>query len=375
MDDVPHHHRRPLVWVVGATCVLAVLTAAGIKGVASESDASDCGADALTLEVAIEAYRAMHDQTPASESDLVSGGLLRSESDAFDVVDGAVVPEPRSGCAAPPAPATVPAAAAAPTTVGTARTSTTSLPAGTCSAVDGALDVIADLDADADPGHLADELDTVASLLREARPLADLSLRGDLADLAAVAAIFSDQATQLSEARRTAVAATAAVIDDVIAAIPGFLRYYYTRELLTSSAPSITAECQFPWLEASAERDVEALASALEMFLRSPLGDDVRFAPLVEIGSAMSDTRGMRPASALTAEFDRCAGDPDADRYGDNPGCDALQDACADRDMLACNDLYFSSPAMSAYEAFGISCGERVVFGDIGFAGYCEELD
>jgi hypothetical protein len=30
---------------------------------------------------------------------------------------------------------------------------------------------------------------------------------------------------------------------------------------------------------------------------------------------------------------------------------------------------------MSAYEAFGISCGERVVFGDIGYSGYCEELD
>jgi hypothetical protein len=45
--------------------------------------------------------------------------------------------------------------------------------------------------------------------------------------------------------------------------------------------------------------------------------------------------------------------------YGDDPELDALWDACADGDWAACDELYWSSPVSSDYEAFGASCGDR----------------
>jgi hypothetical protein len=47
------------------------------------------------------------------------------------------------------------------------------------------------------------------------------------------------------------------------------------------------------------------------------------------------------------------------DGYGDDPALDALWDACADGDMVACDELYWSTPVGSEYEAFGATCGER----------------
>ena len=49
----------------------------------------------------------------------------------------------------------------------------------------------------------------------------------------------------------------------------------------------------------------------------------------------------------------------DGDDYGDNPELDALHDACTAGDAEACDELYWSSPIGSAYEAYGNTCGDR----------------
>ena len=48
-----------------------------------------------------------------------------------------------------------------------------------------------------------------------------------------------------------------------------------------------------------------------------------------------------------------------ANTYGDDPVLDGLWDACAAGDMLACDDLYTRAPAGSEYEWYGDSCGWR----------------
>jgi hypothetical protein len=45
--------------------------------------------------------------------------------------------------------------------------------------------------------------------------------------------------------------------------------------------------------------------------------------------------------------------------YGDDPALDALWDACAFGDGVACDDLFHSAPLGSDYEQFGNSCGGR----------------
>jgi hypothetical protein len=49
----------------------------------------------------------------------------------------------------------------------------------------------------------------------------------------------------------------------------------------------------------------------------------------------------------------------DAFRYGDDPGLDALWDACAAGEGKACDDLYHAAPIDSEYENFGYTCGDR----------------
>lgn len=49
----------------------------------------------------------------------------------------------------------------------------------------------------------------------------------------------------------------------------------------------------------------------------------------------------------------------EGDDYGDNAELDALYDACTGGDAEACDELYWSSPVGSAYEAYGNTCGDR----------------
>jgi hypothetical protein len=239
-----------------------------------------------------------------------------------------------------------------------------------------ALETIANLESTA-AGQIVAELDSAASLLREARSESEPAIRSDLEKVTTIAIAISEQVTRLDEARVGADAATAATIDRLIAAIPRFLRAFYSREVLATATPELTSECEVPWAGASLEDDLEAFNDALAAVLDSPLAEDPQFAALIEWGTQVVEdaARPEPPMSELNEEFDRCSGDGIADKYGDNDGCDALHDACAERDLLACNDLYFASTVASAYEAFGATCGERAGFGDTAFAGHCEELD
>lgn len=56
--------------------------------------------------------------------------------------------------------------------------------------------------------------------------------------------------------------------------------------------------------------------------------------------------------------------------YGDNAELDALWDACADGDMVACDDLYRTSGLGTEYERFGDTCGGRTDGG-----AYCAGTD
>ncbi|HEX4982956.1 MAG TPA: hypothetical protein VFV63_14715 [Ilumatobacteraceae bacterium] len=58
----------------------------------------ECEQERALLEVAMEAYFAVNGSAAASEADLVSADLLRSELGGYDIVDGAIVAAPDSIC-------------------------------------------------------------------------------------------------------------------------------------------------------------------------------------------------------------------------------------------------------------------------------------
>lgn len=62
------------------------------------------------------------------------------------------------------------------------------------------------------------------------------------------------------------------------------------------------------------------------------------------------------------------AGEPNG--YGDDPGLDALYDACTGGDMASCDSLYDESPFGSDYETYGDTCGETR---EAGTGLYCVE--
>jgi hypothetical protein len=59
----------------------------------------------------------------------------------------------------------------------------------------------------------------------------------------------------------------------------------------------------------------------------------------------------------------------DVDTYGDDPALDALWDACAGGDDAACEELFYSSPVDSGYEAFALTCGGRATEETFGCVG------
>lgn len=70
--------------------------------------------------------------------------------------------------------------------------------------------------------------------------------------------------------------------------------------------------------------------------------------------SALSEEGTQDPAEGTTT-----AG---AQNYGDDPTLDALWDACEGGSGTACDELYFSSEAGTAYEQFANTCGNRVEY-------------
>ena len=94
----------------------------------------------------------------------------------------------------------------------------------------------------------------------------------------------------------------------------------------------------------------------------------------VALNAELTDRDMTVALSGRQDDYDRCWLDVQAAAYGDNRGCDALHDACDARDLLACNDLYWSSEPGSEYEDFGATCGGRADLLDPAGAGFCERL-
>jgi hypothetical protein len=65
-------------------------------------------------------------------------------------------------------------------------------------------------------------------------------------------------------------------------------------------------------------------------------------------------------------------GEPLSPVPGPDPVLTAYMQGCFEGDYQACDDLYFESPPMSAYEEYAATCGGRVKFGAV---MYCTDLD
>ena len=85
------------------------------------------------------------------------------------------------------------------------------------------------------------------------------------------------------------------------------------------------------------------LASCDDLYYDSAIGSDYE-----AFGSTCGETTDQ--------VFGRCSV-ADADTYGDNAELDVLWDACADGDLVSCDDLYYGSGIGTQYEAFGSTCG------------------
>lgn len=80
-----------LLIVIVILGILATVTVFAVQGITDRGKESVCDADRKTYEVAVEAYWAQNGAYPATDADLVTGGLLKAESDNYDVGTGGAV--------------------------------------------------------------------------------------------------------------------------------------------------------------------------------------------------------------------------------------------------------------------------------------------
>jgi len=314
--------------------------------------------------------------------------MIRSASSLYDVSNGQLVLAAGSPCPAPQAEIGGSADAAkdsTPDSIDSVETTTvtdvstvsatTTEPSDTCASVGIALDRLARYGFD-DVVASSSELAAIVRVMRTAIREARTAVRADMETVAGVVDVFADQLAALEDRRPTADASTTAVIDELTEALARYVRLIPGREVLAEWAPEFAADCELMSVGARMNRAWYEFDEALAAFLETDLADDPAFAPLVEMSTSPEEAdRGKTALSTMVADFDECRETFTAQDLGDNDGCDALYHACDERDLLACNDLYFSTLAGSPYSAFAASCGNRVRVGDYGFGGYCEELD
>jgi hypothetical protein len=103
-------------------------------------------------------------------------------------------------------------------------------------------------------------------------------------------------------------------------------------------------------------------ASCDELYSSAPSGSDYE-----EFGATCGgQTDGTEFCDTAEEALPEDSTTTGAQNYGDDPALDALWDACEAGSGTACDDLYWESESGSAYEDFGITCGNRVEF-----AGSC----
>ena len=116
-------------------------------------------------------------------------------------------------------------------------------------------------------------------------------------------------------------------------------------------------------------------AEVIECVLRLG-GRDLRVGPLDEAArdELVALCRSVRPElAAADVDFDPPETLADVDRgpwtRGDDPALDELWAACEAGDGSACDRLFAEAPVGSAYEVFGLTCGDRPDVLD------CQDLD
>jgi hypothetical protein len=118
------------------------------------------------------------------------------------------------------------------------------------------------------------------------------------------------------------------------------------------------------WMACDAEDD----GACDELFFSSPVGSGYEAFARSCGGRRTSSSGGCHvgsdPVPVATTPPGRAG-----DGYGDNPGFDALWDACDGGIHDACDDLWGMSPLGSGYEAFASTCGNTTVATD----GGCSE--
>jgi hypothetical protein len=217
--------------------------------------------------------------------------------------------------------------------------------------------------------QVTDDLDGLASSAPAAMQ-SDLQQLTSQLDGLATAIGELDSASVSSDEQR-------ATNDALVAAVPFYLRTVASREGLAGPYPSLVVACELRSNGLDAANDMIVFSDALNAFLASDNADAPEFETLAQLADVTDHTRRGRTAmSTFVSAFNDCRGEPDAETYGDNPGCDRLHDACETGDLLACNDVYYSSPLRSGYETFGYFCGDRLTVGQQSnaFGGYCELL-
>jgi general secretion pathway protein G len=84
-----------LLIVIVLLGLLAGITVFAVGGITERGKTSTCEADRRVVEAAIEIYKSSSSSTAqVTEADLVAAGFLRSESANWNIVAGAVVPDP-----------------------------------------------------------------------------------------------------------------------------------------------------------------------------------------------------------------------------------------------------------------------------------------
>ena len=125
-----------------------------------------------------------------------------------------------------------------------------------------------------------------------------------------------------------------------------------------SPPPGDSAELDALWLGCQAGDFV----ACDDLYLESPAGSSYE---------SFGDTCGYRndPSGYCEDLYGGVSGAADFGRYGSDSYLDRLWDECDLGDFVSCDDLYLESPAGTAYEQFGDTCGNR---NDP--SGYCEDI-